>query len=372
MFDDMYSQMIKRVSYKKLMVLPIVVVILMSILIAVNGIPQGLDFAGGSWVEVTLDEDVEKGVIDAIENELEQRGAENLDVYAGAELGSEIYKITISTTTVIDKDATRELLENYLGELRENDVAEIKVESEPKPDVKDRIENRLKGSDISFNKETSTLIVTAMDINADELGRALDLYMEETTSVYLKEKNYRIESIGKTLGDKFWEQGLYAVLFSYLLIIAVIFFVFRDFIPSMAIILAASFDAVFALGGMSAFNMLLEPAALVSLLMLIGYSVDSDILLTTRVLKTSKGTVNERIDSAMKTGLTMTGTTMGVMLVILLVTSTFIKIPALPNIAIVLLMGLVADLVNTWFMNAGILKWYVEEKGGKFNILGKR
>ncbi|MEA1925112.1 MAG: hypothetical protein U9M95_04515 [Candidatus Altiarchaeota archaeon] len=364
--------MIKRVSHKRLMVLPVAIAISMSFLIAVNGIPQGLDFAGGSWVEVTLEGDVDRGVIDAIENELKQRGAENLDVYAGAELGSDIYKITISTTTVIDKDDTRELLERYLGDLRENDVAEIKVESEPKPDVRDRIRNRLAGSDISFDKDNSTLIITAMDIDADEVGRALDLYMEGATSVYLKEKNYRMESIGKTLGDKFWEQGIYAVLFSYLLVIAVIFFVFREFIPSMAIILAASFDAVFALGGMSIFNLLLEPATLVSLLMLIGYSVDSDILLTTRVLKTSKGTVNERIDSAMKTGLTMTGTTMGAMLIILLVTNTFIKIPALPNIAIVLLMGLVADLINTWFLNASILKWYVEERGGKFNILGKR
>ncbi len=372
MFDDLYSQMIKRVSHKKLMVLPVTTAVLMSFLIAVNGIPQGLDFAGGSWVEITLEGGVEDGVIDAIENDLKQLGAENLDVYAGAELGSEVYKITISTTKVLDRDDTRALLEKYLGNLRDNDIAEVKVESEPEPDVRDRIRDRLKGSDVSFDRDNSTLIVTAMDIDADELERALDLYMEDSTSVYLKEKNYRMESIGKTLGDKFWEQGMYAVLFAYLLIIAVIFFVFRDFIPSMAIILAASFDAVFALGGMSIFNLLLEPAALVSLLMLIGYSVDSDILLTTRVLKTSKGTVNERIDSAMKTGLTMTGTTMGAMLIILLVTNTFIKIPALPNIAIVLLMGLVADLVNTWFLNAGILKWYVEERGGKFNILGKR
>jgi len=92
-------------------------------------------------------------------------------------------------------------------------------------------------------------------------------------------------------------------------------------------------------------------------------------LLTTRVLRTSKGTVNERIDGAMKTGLTMTGTTLGAMIVILVVTSTIIQIPALPNIAAVLLLGLVADLINTWLLNAGILKWYVEEKGGKFELL---
>jgi len=372
MFDDMYSQMINRFSYKKLMVLPIALAIFMALLIAVNGIPQGLDFAGGSWIEITLREEIKPQTLKSIESELTGMGAENLEIYLGAQLGSDNHKITISTTTVLDEEDTRILLEKNLGELRSIDVARIKLETEPKPDIQEKISSRIAGSDISFIDNESVLVVKALDIDAEELKRALEFYLDEGASVELKSKNYRMESIGKTLGDKFWEQGLYAVLFAYILIIAVVFFVFRDFIPSVAIIAAASFDAVFALGGMSALNLLLEPAALVSLLMLIGYSVDSDILLTTRVLKTSKGTVNERIDSAMKTGLTMTGTTMGAMLVILLVTNTLITIPALPNIAMVLLIGLVADLVNTWFLNAGILKWYAEEKGGKFNLFGKR
>ena len=37
-------------------------------------------------------------------------------------------------------------------------------------------------------------------------------------------------------------------------------------------------------------------------LLLIGYSIDSDILLTTKVLKRRMGTLFERVKSAMKTG----------------------------------------------------------------------
>ena len=40
-------------------------------------------------------------------------------------------------------------------------------------------------------------------------------------------------------------------------------------------------------------------------LMLIGYSVDTDILLTTRALKKQEGTINERIYGAFKTGIFM-------------------------------------------------------------------
>ncbi len=35
-------------------------------------------------------------------------------------------------------------------------------------------------------------------------------------------------------------------------------------------------------------------------------------------------------------------------------------IPVLSNIALVLIFGLIADLINTWYFNAGLLKWYME------------
>ncbi len=371
MFDDLYSRMIEKADYKKLMLIPVIISVIMIFFISVKGIPLGLDFAGGSWIEITLDRELEHSTLEAIENSLQERGLENLELYSGTELGTNVYKITISTTTVVNGTEILEiknLLENYVGELRGEDIAEISLSKELDADVEEKIKNRITGSDLSFNKNTSVLRIVAMDIDADELRRALELYLEIEPDIVLQEKNFRVESIGKTLGHTFWGQGLFAVFLAYVFVIGVIFVFFRDFIPSVAIILAATFDAIFALGGMSIFNFLLEPATLVSLLMLIGYSVDSDILLTTRVLRTSKGTVNERIDSAMKTGLTMTGTTMGAMLIIVLVTNTIIKIPALPDIALVLLMGLVADLINTWFLNAGILKWYAEEKGGKFQV----
>jgi preprotein translocase subunit SecF len=35
------------------------------------------------------------------------------------------------------------------------------------------------------------------------------------------------------------------------------------------------------------------------------------------------------------------------------------------EISAVLLIGLVADILNTWLTNVGILKWYVLKGGGK-------
>ena len=95
-----------------------------------------------------------------------------------------------------------------------------------------------------------------------------------------------------------------------------------------------------------------------ALLMLLGYSVDSDILLSTKVLKRHSGSLMERIYSAIKTGLTMEITTLAALTVL------YVVAPAstLKMIATVLIIGILIDLPSTWLMNAGVLRWYVGKK----------
>jgi len=47
------------------------------------------------------------------------------------------------------------------------------------------------------------------------------------------------------------------------------------------------------------------------------------------------------------------------------IVSFLIDITILKDISIVLLFGLVMDLMNTWLLNAGILRWYIERKESK-------
>ena len=100
-----------------------------------------------------------------------------------------------------------------------------------------------------------------------------------------------------------------------------------------------------------------------ALLMLIGYSVDSDILLTTRVLK-RQGKLNDKLTGAFRTGIIMTSTTIAAVTVLLIV-SWVGQVEVVEEISAVLLMGLIFDILNTWLTNVGILKWYVLKGGGK-------
>jgi len=87
-----------------------------------------------------------------------------------------------------------------------------------------------------------------------------------------------------------------------------------------------------------------------------------------------KGEVNEKIKEAMKTGMTMTMTTLAALVVLFLISSgsylisSFTRIDIIRDISIVLIFGLIADMINTWMTNVGILKWYI----GKGTAVEKR
>ena len=134
------------------------------------------------------------------------------------------------------------------------------------------------------------------------------------------------------------------------------FALFRSFVPSLAVVLSAFSDIVIPLALMNLLGIPLSLGSVAALLMLIGYSVDSDILLNNHILR-RRGSFYESTYRAMETGVTMTVTSISAMTVMYIVSSLF-QIPLLPDLAIVLVFGLVADLMNTYMLNLSLLRWY--------------
>ncbi|MCL2115253.1 MAG: protein translocase subunit SecF [Methanobrevibacter sp.] len=168
-------------------------------------------------------------------------------------------------------------------------------------------------------------------------------------------------AIGPLLSEEAMSQIYWAMLFAFIFMAIAVFITFREPVPSFTVILAALTDIIIAIGGMSLFNIPLSIASVGALLMLIGYSVDTNILLTTRILKRKEGTIIERVREAMKTGLTMSITAIAAMTMLLIATIFLIpEASTLTNIAAVLIIGLTADISSTWLMNLGILRWYTE------------
>ncbi len=153
--------------------------------------------------------------------------------------------------------------------------------------------------------------------------------------------------------------AVYGVGIAFVGMSIVIFALFRTVVPSAAVVYSAFTDIVVPIGMMNVLGIELSLGTVAALLMLIGYSVDSDILLTNHVLRRSGG-FYESVRRAMTTGVTMTVTSISAMAVMALVAYLF-GIKLLTAIGTVLVLGLITDLIVTYMFNVSLLRWYKYE-----------
>ncbi len=174
-------------------------------------------------------------------------------------------------------------------------------------------------------------------------------------------KTTNVETVGPRLGESFFRQLIIAIIIAFVLMAVVVFAYFRTLLPSSYIILSAIVDILFPWAMVILLDIKVSAAGIAAFLMLIGYSVDTDILLTTRVLKRRGGSVSERIYSAMSTGMVMTFTAMAATGIAYLTTPSEV----LKQVTMILFFGLIADLWSTWMQNASLLKFYMKKKEEK-------
>jgi len=210
-------------------------------------------------------------------------------------------------------------------------------------------------------------LVDISDVNGGKFLKfsTMDDAQFKSLSALISQKypDAKIDQIGESFGKSLQYQAVIALLFSFIGMAIVIFLAFRTFVPAFAVVLSAFADMVMTAAMMNVVGITLTLGTTAALLMLIGYSVDSDILLTNRVLK-RQGKLHDKLAGAFHTGIIMTSTTFAAATALFIV-SWFGSIQILMDISAVLLIGLVADVLNTWLTNAAILKWYVQKGGGK-------
>jgi preprotein translocase subunit SecF len=214
----------------------------------------------------------------------------------------------------------------------------------------------------------ASLTVRSMTSAGERIGFIVDasdldpeLLLEKTQAHVGGFEKFSLETMGSALGEAFFKQTLIAILIAFVLMSIVVFLSFKTFVPSFAVILSAVSDITMTVAAIDLFGIRIETAGIAALLMLIGYSVDTDVLLTTRVLKRDEGSVFDRVLGAMKTGMTMTVTSIAAVTTALIFTQS----ETLKQIMLILLIGLIFDILNTWIQNVGILRMYMERKAKK-------
>ncbi|WP_217907041.1 protein translocase subunit SecF [Candidatus Nanohalobium constans] len=191
-----------------------------------------------------------------------------------------------------------------------------------------------------------------------------DINQSEAEDI-LTDAGYQVEvlqfnSISASVSNQFFLQAQIAFVLAFTVMSLVIFIAFKDITPSMAVIFAAAGDIIIAGAGMALLGIPLTLGSLAALLMLIGYSVDTDIVLSSRTLKREKDSLQSRMWESLKTGVTMSSGGIAGFTLLYIVSYVIVGPSELSNIAAVMVIGLLADMPLTWLGNTAILKSYIE------------
>ncbi len=208
-------------------------------------------------------------------------------------------------------------------------------------------------TDPATRKQTS-IIITASGISD---GNKIIQPIEDFLKIKLTPTEYSISILGPALAEAFWSQARLAFIFAFIFMTIVVGFAYKSIIPSIAIVVATAYDLTCIMGFMTFFGIDLTLGTFAALLMMIGYGVDYNVILTEKVVKEKEGDIYERITKAMRTGLTMGAATIVTLLALLI----FGNSPVLKQIATALLIGTTADIFNTWFFNGNLLIWSMKK-----------
>ncbi len=257
-------------------------------------------------------------------------------------------------------------------------------------------------SDLITQQQIAVIVETQSD--AATARQVLENYL----GYPLTEKNSSFEFTGSSLGEGFYSQLLLSIIFAFTFMGLVVFFIFskntkikillaflsiltpslfffghvislnesfilsivvllvslffyvKESIPSVAVIASAFADIFMTLIVVDLAGMHVSSAGIVAFLMLIGYSVDTDILLTTRAVKRDNGSLNQRMFESFKTGITMTLASLFALLAALIIVGPFSSV--LSQIFTIMIIGLGFDILNTWLTNVSLVKWYLLRK----------
>jgi preprotein translocase subunit SecF len=260
----------------------------------------------------------------------------NFSIQNNGDIFEKDISLTGGTSLTIYEQIDKTQIENALsGELEDLNVREVS--------------NLITGEQKGITIQTKTPSQKTKEIVEDYLGYELITSGENS--------NADLTTNGSLFSESFYKQLLFAVLLAFVFMAIVVFILFRTAIPSLAVLISAFADIVMTLVLIDILGIKMSTAGIIAFLMLIGYSVDTDIMLTTRILKRTEGSLNQRIYGALKTGLTMTLTSFFAFLIALIIVSSFSQV--LAQIFTILVIGLGFDLLNTWITNISILKWYV-------------
>ncbi|HLC92812.1 MAG TPA: hypothetical protein VJH23_03820 [archaeon] len=345
-------------NYKRYIVVPAALLVVFLFLIFINpGVTQGIDLKGGTNIIVRSDAPLDAQSLQTkLNSEFSLTDLQITPI--SSPVGNGLY-IQYSDNTELSDSRT------LLAQAKEN------LESNPQAAKSLAIES-IQASGTSANLfELEALsaqeAVSAAIETLAEAESAFDVELQKAISEnYALGEDIKFQKtvIGPSLGSSFFALAIQVMLMGMVLLSIVIFLYFREIITSLTVIAAAVFNIIGSLALMSVFSIPVSLTTIPALLMMVGYSVDTEIVMSSRVLKRKEQTAKERMNESLITILTMSLTAI-VAVGVMAVLSYFAQVNVIFQISIVLFFGLVSDLVSSTMLNAPLILAHAEKEEKK-------
>jgi len=371
----------EKKNYKLLAAIPVVLLFASLAILLFNGVSTGIELKGGLRITIQSPQSVN---IDLLKQRLSPYSKEvSVRSFEGPS-GAGI-EVELSNNEALEEAAKElealEALDNqllgaefnstYFAEQARNDSSQASAAyaaQQSATELRGRIVSQVQAL---LRAMGSSAVVpsdahAAVKVARDEFVAAKSRYREELLAI-VKEAApgaaVSLKEVGSVLSAFFFVKTREFVVYSFILSAIVVFVIFRSGIPSIAVIFGAATDVIATLGAMSLLGIPLNLATVATLLMLIGFSLDTDLLLTIRVLKRTEDSPSARAFDAFKTGAMMELTSI-VAFGVLAVFGFLLQIETYYLIGAVAVIGSVVDFFATWCANAVIVLWYVERRQG--------
>ncbi|HSB47610.1 MAG TPA: hypothetical protein VLD37_06365 [Candidatus Bilamarchaeum sp.] len=351
-------------DYRLLAIIPLALILIS--LYYISHVKMGVDFQGGTVVTLSLKENVNP---EELAGKLQAEGLDaNVKVFQTA-VG---YRAEIEIPQSGDLVKAEDLKNKFnalLPAVIDLEIAGYKNGSKQEEYVQKKAELDSLADEMFMLAGTSrgSLNISGTNDLQKKFGSAyssvFSAYQKSITEPINRHVEYdsiSVQAVSPALSTHFIGVAINVVIIAIVLGLILVFLFFREIAPSIAVLTGAVSDIVIALGAMGFFGIPLTLGSFAALLMLLGFSLDTDILLTSRMLK-RKGDPRDNAFDSMKTGMTMS-----LMAVVafgsLFILSVLTHIPTYFEISAVALAGIVGDMFATWGINGVIILAYIERK----------
>jgi preprotein translocase subunit SecF len=339
-----------------------------------HGLNFGVDFAGGTEMEVKFEQAVDPG---QIRSGVEELGFKDASVQTYGAESEHTYLIRVGRIALM----TQEDVKRVEDAVR----AKFQVQGQPhfNPDVGDKIDFQFQGTppsadalraavesagvhvrevreEAGLTAGTRSFAVITQGIQ-DKIGRELSARFGQA-----KPDVRRVEYVGPAVGRELRNQGFKAILYAMALIVLYVGLRF-DFRFSPGVIIALIHDAVITLGYFAFTGREFNLTSVAVILTVVGYSVNDTVVVYDRIRENQgkwKGKnlgdlVNASINEVLgRTFLTSFATALSLIGLLVYGVGTIF------DFAAAMLMGIISGTYSTWFIAAPMTIW-LEERAAK-------